>query len=131
MTRNKAVDAVLAVVRGEKSLSSLKDVGVRFEKRSVDREAHVRQLIVKHKTQLSVQPTAGDLACGLLRYRNQPKELSEWGSFILAADIVDLGPLEMDANGDALLGGVWDASFEGRVSEKVVAAAESLAAPNL
>ena len=122
-----STDVVLSVIRGEQPVSSLKKAGVHFEQRPVIHpNVGVRQLIVRQNAPLRVKPTAADLAHGLLRNLDRPKELREWGSFILAADLIDLGPLEADPHGDELLGGVWDASFNGRVSEEVLAAARSL-----
>lgn len=122
-----SADLVLSVIRGDQPLSSLRDAGVSLRYHQADPEAKTRQIVVKQRNPLSVQPTATDLARGLLQYKMCPRELRNWGTFILAADLVDLEPLESDPHGDEILNGIWEASFEGHVSDNVLTIAEQLA----
>jgi hypothetical protein len=126
----KLKDLILKVVRGERPLADLRAAGVTLRFRDIDEEGKSREIVVKphHDPALVVAPTAVDLAKGLLCYQDRPQDLKNWGSFVLGADLIDLEPLESDPQGDFFLDGVWDASFEGHLSERAVQAAERLVA---
>jgi hypothetical protein len=115
---------VLKVVRGERPLSDLKTAGVSLQFRKIDEESRSREIIVSPSgdSAFTIAPAVADLAKGLLFYKGRPKELRDWGSFVLGADLLDLEPLESEPQGDLILNGVWDASFEGEFSQEVAEA---------
>jgi hypothetical protein len=119
-------DLILEVVRGERPLADLKAAGVSLRFRKLDRRSREINLKPHYDASLVVSPTAVDLAKGLLSYQGRPKDLKNWGSFVLGADFIELEPLESDPDGDVILNAVWDAGFEGRLSHDGAQAARRL-----
>jgi len=120
---------ILSVIRGEKLLSDLKSRCISLKFRAVNEGSRIREILATCKPSLSfsVAPTALDLAMGLHAYQDQPQILKEWGSFVLCADLIDLQPLELESEGELILGAVWDATFDGRFSQEVAQAVATLA----
>lgn len=119
-------DLILKVVRGEKPLADLKAAGVSLRFRKLDHRSREINVKPHYEASLVVSPTAVDLAKGLLSYQGRPKDLQDWGSFVLGADLIELEPLESDPDGDIILNAVWDAGFEGRLSHEGAQAARRL-----
>lgn len=116
--RTLTEELVVAVVRGQLPLSELEQVGVHFAESSTGDEAHERRFTVNVVSPFTVAPSPVDIANGLLTYKERPDLLREWASFLLgASEIIDLAPLEKWPEGDELLSGLWDASFEGSLTE--------------
>jgi hypothetical protein len=114
-------DTILAVIRGDLPLSALEEVGIHiiFENDSCE---------VRSESQVTVKPSASDIARGLLVLRANRDELRRWAFFLLAdLQIVDFEFLESHPQGDLLIGALWDASFEGKINKDAISVAESLA----
>ena len=120
-------ELVLAVVRGQLPLQTLEDAGVRLE---VDEEesGQERRISLNVKVPFTVAAKPLDIASGLLAYQRKPEQLRAWAAFVLgASEIIDLGPLDSWPEGDQLLNGLWDASFEGEVKPETLRVAAALA----
>jgi hypothetical protein len=127
-TKTLTEELVLAVVRGQLPLSELEQAGVHFRESSTGNESHERQVTVNVVSPVTVAPRPVDIANGLLTYKEKPDLLREWASFVLgASEIIDLAPLEKWPEGDELLSGLWDASFEGSLTESTTRIATLLA----
>lgn len=73
-------------------------------------------------------PKPIDIAMGLLAYRQLLEQLRDWAAFVLgASELVDPGPLDEWPEGDQLLNGLWDASFEGEIKPETFGVATALA----
>jgi len=114
------IDVVLGVIKGELPLSTLEEIGVHVTFREQSCEINTEVPII-------VNPSASDVAHGLLTYLSNPDELAQWALFLMgASQIVDFEALESHPQGDALVSALWDASFEGRINEEAIKIAESL-----
>jgi hypothetical protein len=103
-------EIVMAVIRGERALTSLEKASVSFE--IVRRRSGERRINVTASSSFTVKPDPVDIAAGLRSHRDDPEVLGDWATFILAADIVDLATMEASPERDDLLNALWDASFE-------------------
>lgn len=120
--KTNAAGVALAVIRGERPLSALSEIGVQVscQEDGCKLESKV--------TEVLVTPLAADLAQGLLTYRADSDELKLWAFFILAeSGMVDLSEVESHPQGDALIEALWDASSFSYISEDAIKVAESLA----
>ena len=120
-------ELVFAVVRGQLPLSVLRDAGVDFEISGTE-PGEERRIELRVKAPFVVVPKPIDLAMGLLAYQQRPDQLRDWAAFVLgASELIDLGPLDDWPEGDQLLNGLWDASFEGNVKPETFRIAAALA----
>ncbi len=127
-TKAIAEELLLAVIRGQLPLRALHEAGISVDFEFSGGESGERRISVRAGSAIKVSPKPIDIANGLLAYRNQPEELRDWAAFVLAAsDIIDLSSLEEWPEGDELLSGVWDASFEGRFKPETERVASTLA----
>lgn len=121
MELTEAQIVILSVIRGEMPLSTLASVGIDLRSESGGRQLSSEEIPVV------VVPSVADVASGLLAKGGNPDELRAWALFLLGQLNVDLSKLESHAQGDLLLNALWDASFEGSVSETAIQTAENLA----
>ena len=118
------VEAVLAVIRGELGLSALDSLGIHLQIEEVGGE---RKITVKGSHSIRVSPKPIDLAKGLAVHRGEPKKLRDWASFVLgASEIIDLERVDRWPEGDEILSALWDASFEGTLTEDELRIIEAL-----
>ena len=118
---------IRAVVRGQLPMSALEGAGVSVSVQE-DEAAKKRRIKVGLRTPISVDLEPVDLALGLLEYKDNPPKLQEWATFIMSAsEIIDLTFLESWPEGEELLEGLWDASFEGRAKDTTIRVASALA----
>lgn len=120
ISASMCTDVILGIIRGELPLSTLEEIGVNviFGEQSCEISAELP---------IIVNPSAYDIAHGILTYLAKPNEMSQWALFLMgASQIIDFEALESHPQGDLLIGALWDASFEGRISNKAVMVAESL-----
>src|SRR4051794_30724565 len=99
----------LAVVRGERPIADLADVGIHMTFGS--------QSAVVKPSPVVVSPTVTDVVAGIRAYQHDPAALRRWGLFMMAASCVDFDLIEDDPLGDDVIEAVWDASFSGQVDE--------------
>lgn len=111
---------VLAVVRGDLPVDAVTRIGI-----DIDSENGFYKL-ESGNFDVTVTPTASDVALGILRYSSGNKnDVRKWAFFLLAeSGALDFSALESHPQGDLLISALWDASFEGRITSEVVAAAE-------
>jgi hypothetical protein len=120
-------ELVLAVVRGQLPIAALEAEGINFLQVTSGSSGDERKSLLDSPSGITVSPAAEDIASGLLAHRDRPVELREWASFLLcAAELIDLELLGKCPQGDALLSGLWDASFDGRLTENSAHVAELL-----
>lgn len=126
-TKTLTHELVLAVVRGQLPLTALEEVGIRLAIDSEVTGGTERRITLNLKSPMTVAPEPFDIASGLLAYRERPEQLREWAAFVLgASEIIDLASLETWPEGDELLSGLWDASFEGSLKEETARLAVAL-----
>ena len=126
-TKAIADELVLAVIRGQLPLAALKEVGIHFHQVTGGNSGDERQTRVEVPFAITVSPRPVDIASGLLVYKDRPVQLREWASFVLgASEIIDLEPLERWPEGDELISGLWDASFDGSLKENTARVAALL-----
>ena len=83
----------MAVVRGERAVSSLKSAGL-----------HVRST-----PDFIVRPELPDIAAGVLRYAVKPRGANRWADLLLHAAYIEIEPLPGSPDWDSLMGAIWDA----------------------
>ena len=123
MTDGSQITALtLAIVRGETALDALMKIGV-----DIDYENGLYKL-QSGNSDVAVMASASDVGFGILRYRSaKTKEIRKWAFFLLAeSGLIDLSALELHPQGDALLNALWDASFEGQISDETIELARRL-----
>lgn len=126
-TKAMTEELVLAVIRGQLPLTALEEIGIHFQQISDGNSEAERQTRVEVPFAKSVSPRPVDIASGLLAYKDRPVQLREWASFVLgASEIIDLEPLERWPEGDELLSGLWDASFDGSLRDNTARVAALL-----
>lgn len=114
-------DVVLGVIRSELPVATLETVGIRL----VLKEGHYE---LKSQGGLEVvTPSVLDLARGMLAHLAHPTELKPWAFFVLGeSGAIDLEEVESHPQGELLISALWDASFEGKISDDALRAAENL-----
>ena len=126
-TKAQRDELVLAVIRGQLPLATLEQVGIHFCQVTGANSRGENQARVEVPFATTVSPKPVDIASGLLAYKDHPVQLREWASFVLgASEIIDLEPLEKWPEGDELLSGLWDASFDGSLNENTARVAALL-----
>ncbi|MFN2533340.1 MAG: hypothetical protein ABR555_18815 [Pyrinomonadaceae bacterium] len=122
MVKQAPGSIVLLVVRGEASLDVLRQIGIEIE--SEDGFYKLRS----GNFDLAVAPTAADIARGLVQYGSGNRnDLRKWAFFLLAeCGAIDLSAIESHPQGETLLSALWNASFEGRVSNETIELARRL-----
>ncbi len=116
-------EPILAIIRGDVPISRLDEIGIHISQRGDDFAFELRE---DHPLP-AVAPRAVDIAQGLLKYRDNPEDLQQWGRFMMMSSAVDLGSLEEHPRGDMLLNALWDASFEGTVNNVLLATLYNIA----
>jgi hypothetical protein len=116
----KTADTILAIIRGDIPLSTLSEVGVEI----VKEEDGLK--LKSSPSEVIVMPSASDIAKGFITYRLNPDDLKIWAFFVLGASDIDFEKVELHSQGELLIKGLWDASFEGEVSQDVLRTADSL-----
>ena len=120
-------ELVLAVVRGQLPLSALEEAGILLHIDVKETSDCERRISLNLNSPMTVAPKPIDIASGLLAYKAAPDQLREWASFVLgASEVIDLAPLETWPEGEELLNGLWDASFEGGLKQETVRLAAAL-----
>jgi hypothetical protein len=119
---------VLTIIRGQQPIAALATAGVTMSFRAADPEGKSRQIIITQDRPFGVQATVADIAAGLIRHISNPDELSDWATFLLAADWIDFEPLERHPDGDILLEALWNASFRYEIGGTAIETATRLAA---
>ena len=106
----------LAVVRGEMPLDALTKLGI-----DIDSQDGFYKL-KSGRFDVTVTPSASDVALGILRYSSGNKnDLRKWAFFMLAeSGALDLSAVESHPQGELLISALWDASFEGHVSSETI-----------
>jgi hypothetical protein len=115
-------ELALAVVRGERPLDALEELGI-----DIDPQDDLFKL-KSGNLDVTVTPAASDVALGILQYRSRTKkDLRKWAFFLLAeSGAIDLSEIESHPQGEILLSALWDASFDGRVSSETIELAQHL-----
>lgn len=115
-------DLALAIVRGERPLEALEEIGIDID--SQDGSYKLKS----GKLDVTVTPTASDIALGILQYSSRTKnDLKKWAFFLVAeCGAIDLSAIESHPQGEMLLSALWDASFDGRVSSETMELAQHL-----
>lgn len=113
---------VLAVVRGEMPVDAVTRIGI-----DIDYEDGFYKL-KSGNFDVTVRPTASDVAFGILRYSSENKnDIRKWAFFLLAeSGAMDFSVLESYPQGDLLINALWAASFEGRISNETIELAQWL-----
>jgi hypothetical protein len=120
-------ELVLAVVRGQLPLSALEEAGIYLPIDVKEPRDSERRISLNLQSPITVAPNPIDIANGLLAYKTAPDQLREWATFVLgASEVIDLAPLETWPEGEELLNGLWDASFEGGLKQETVRLAGAL-----
>jgi hypothetical protein len=102
-------------------------MGIRLKIEFQSGEGSERRISLNVRSPITVAPMPIDIASGLLVYKESPEQLRQWAGFVLgASEIIDLQPLENWPEGDEILSALWDASFEGRLTEEAVRVATAL-----
>jgi len=118
---DKNDEIIYQVVRGERPCTDLKLLGVEFD--FVDDARIMRMPYLK-----AVKLRVSDVANGLVKYHDQPKDLQKWARFMLmASNLVDFDECEKETGWDVLLNALWDAMGNGTISENALHRAEELA----
>jgi hypothetical protein len=113
---------VLAVVRGDLPVDAVRRIGI-----DIDEENGFYRL-KSGNLDVTVTPTASDVAQGILRYGSVNKnDVRKWAFFLLAeSGALDFSGLESHPQGEELISALWDASFEGHVSNETIELARRL-----
>jgi hypothetical protein len=114
-----SADIVLAVVRGARPLSDLRLAGIRLDLAGGGVGIGAGDALVR--------PTAADLAAGLVAYARRDGDRRTWAFVVLTGGFADLSALDGDADGEVMVGGLWEASFGRPVPDAARARAEMLA----
>jgi hypothetical protein len=113
--------AIVAFVRGEESSIALEEAGLTIGRDGdhlrVDEPPGVRVLT----------PTVHDVSAGLLANVASPQHLKEWAQLVLSANCIDLVELEINGNGEVLLGALWDAAEGVQPTDESLAVARDAA----
>jgi hypothetical protein len=117
----KIADTIFAIVRGERPLSMLPELGVEI----VKEEGKLK--LKSNPSELVVKPTASDIARGLITYRLNRDDLMIWAFFVLGASDINFEKVEQHPHGELLINALWDASFEGKIGLEALRIADSLA----
>ena len=120
--RSQLEALVLAVVRGEMPVDAVRRIGI-----DIDDEDGFYKL-KSGNFDATVTPTASDVALGILRYSSGNKnDVKKWGFFLLAeSGALDFSLLESHPQSEQLMSALWDASFEGHVSNETIELARRL-----
>lgn len=106
-----ATDLIRQVVRGDRGLDALTQIGVEFEFSGAGVELRYSGPAVAH-------PDASDIAAGFLKHEFDQDALKTWAMVVLAGSaFIDLASLEGTSVGHALLDGLWDAAQSGELSQ--------------
>lgn len=112
----------LAIVRGEMPLDALTKLGI-----DIDSQDGFYKL-KSGNFDVTVTPSASDVGLGILRYSSGNKnDIRKWAFFLLAeSGAIDLSAIESHPQGETLISALWDASFEGRISNETIELAQRL-----
>ena len=119
---SQIAEVVLGVIRGEVSIDRLSTIGIKIDSNDGLYE------LESGNFNTTVTPSVYDVALGLLRYSSRKRNaVRSWSFFLLAeCGAIDLVAVESHPQGELLIRALWDASFEGRITSEVVAAAEAI-----
>ncbi len=92
-------EILLAVIRGDSPLSTLRAAGI-----AITRERAVRSAGIE-----TVRPTVSDLQSGWKRHAGR-RSLRKWALLILHADCIEIEPAPGSPEWDTILGSIWDAA---------------------
>jgi hypothetical protein len=129
MDHPSSSEIILQVVRGERPLTDLQDLGISItiEQNTYTTENPMR-ITIENPRGVEADASALDIARGILRYRRDPEELRTWAAIVLG-DSNFLGfLLEDHPDEDPLLGALWDASFGEPLKDEAINTAERLVA---
>lgn len=118
MESDERLERLREIARGERELAELAELGIVYERTE-------RGIRVHTPPGLLVELRLEDAAESLVRLSPRFQDLAEWSTFVLAGPV----SIELDERfgttreGDAILGGIWDAAFGSRPSRKSLAAA--------
>ncbi len=106
------------VVRGDRPIGALAEVGVRLERTE---EGHRVEIPAEFHVALPLV----DLACGLLAMGARRMLLREWASTLVAISDIEFHGIDSD-DGEALLDALWTAAAGGDMSERSLETARRL-----
>jgi hypothetical protein len=117
----RAQEVIQQVVRGEQSWSELSSLGI-----SLQFFGDVVEISNPYRVSAVVH--APDVAAGLLRHAQNALALRQWAKVLLTgSSLVELN-LGDEPDGEILLEGLWDVSFDGTLSSTVLATARQIVA---
>jgi hypothetical protein len=100
---------VLAVIRGERPVASLRTAG-----------------LAGKKSAFVVRPTMQDVAAGLLHYAKRSRGGKGWAEFLIRSDLVELPSTADNPEWAAILAAIWDVSSGLPASEESQAATRQI-----
>lgn len=112
---------VVAVLRGERPLADLRAAGIGLTVEGL--------MVLVDPIDLTIRPSAADVARGLLAYEGRGDERRRWAFAMVAGEFLDLDPLTTDPDGAALLSALWDASFGDPLAAEARTVARRLSTP--
>lgn len=115
------IDVLRAFVRGESEWQMLHTIGV-----SVEFDAECLKVEEPARAP-TYEPTADDVAAGLLAHWAIGTTLRDWASVLLATGMIDLSSLEDHSDGEALLNALWDAAEGSEPTQQALDAARRVA----
>jgi hypothetical protein len=103
------LDPVLAVVRGEAPVSSIKG----------------------HSSAVPIRPALADIAAGIRRYGKRKGGAKGWAQLLIRSDLIDIEPAGDSPDWDTLLSAIWDASSGAPLAPGAIAAADRICASDV
>jgi hypothetical protein len=97
-------DVALEVIRGDRPVADMSRLGV-----SMSVTPQYFSLDAPRSLD-SLAPSLDDVASGFLAHLGEPRLLREWATVVLGAEFIDLIALENDADGEAIIEGLWAVS---------------------
>ena len=114
---------ILEVVRGETPWSALQELDITLE-------LNEGSVSIQNPQHLAAVAKPADISRGFLKYQNDPERLKTWAWLVVAgSSLIDLD-LEGHAQGEALLGALWDAAYGAPLSSDVLRIARMVSKEN-
>ena len=120
MPESPANVVVLQVVHGERPLEDLENVGI-----TIRLEAET--IIVENPHRVVAAASLVDLARGLLKHQDNPRDGQSWARVVLAGSSFLDFRFDDSAASDTLIEGLWDAAFGKPVTQDALTLAKRLA----
>jgi hypothetical protein len=97
-------DLALEVIRGDRPVADMSRLGISMSV-TPDHFSFDAPLSLD-----SLAPSLDDVASGFLAHLSDQRLLREWATVVLGAEFIDLIALENDADGEAIIEGLWAVS---------------------